>query len=322
MIENEKDKARRSLFGVALIVGALLFWAGNAIVGRLAPDADVPPVGLNFWRWTLAFLILLPIALPKLRAQRELFLAYWWLWSVFGIVTVAGFNTVFYIGLQYTTAVQGLLIVSILPILVVIASRVFFGEPITARQIIGAAISIAGVGLIVMRGDPAVIRSLALNVGDAWILLALLFWVAQILLIRFLPKGMDLIAFQVLAFVVGLAVVAPFYIGETILGRPMPISVPALLYVGYTAVFASVLGFTFWNMGVVRLGPKNAGYLANLYPVFGAAFGIVLLGEALEWYHAAGAAVILGGIYLATMSGPRNEPARPSGAAPVRRNAP
>jgi drug/metabolite transporter (DMT)-like permease len=303
------DQAKRTLLGAVLILGALLFWAGNALIGRVAPDAGVPPLALNFWRWFAAFLVLLPFAIPSLRAQRDLFMQYWRLWTVFGIVTVLGFNTAFYVGLQYTTAVQGVLILSVLPIVVVIASRFLFGEPITQRQVTGAVFSIVGVALIVTRGDPQAVRGLAFNVGDAWMLLALLLWGAQTILIRFLSKGMNLIAFQVVSFVVGLAVLLPFYVGETLGGRPMPLSGTALLYVGYTALFASVLGFTFWNMGVVRVGPKNAGYLGNLFPVFGATLGIVLLGEPFEWYHAVGAVLIIGGIYLATMSGGRKEPA-------------
>jgi drug/metabolite transporter (DMT)-like permease len=288
--------------GYVFIVFAVILWAGNAIIGRIASDSDVPPVALNFWRWMVALMVLAPFAIPKLRAQWDLFKAHWWLWTVFGMVTVAGFNTTFYIGLQYTTAVQGTLITAVMPILVLLGARVFLAQPITARQVTGVVISIVGVAAIVARGDPGVLTALALNIGDAWMLLAVAFWAAQTILIRFLPKGMDLIAFQVASFVVGLAVLAPFYIGETMAGRPMPISWDAALFVGYTALIASVLGFTCWNLGVMRIGPKTAGYLGNLFPVFSAAAAIVLLGEALRWYHAMGGIVILGGIYLATYS--------------------
>ena len=295
--------------GYGLVTFAVLLWAGNAIVGRLAPESDVPPIALNFWRWMVALLVLLPFAWPKLRAQRDLFKAHWWLWTVFGVSTVAGFNTTFYIGLQYTTAVQGTLITAAMPVLVLIAARLFLGQPITARQLVGVLVSIAGVAVIVARGDPGVLTAVSLNQGDAWMLLATALWAAQTILIRFLPKGMDLVAFQVAAFIVGLAVLVPFVVGETLAGRPMPISWNAALYVGYTALMASVMGFTCWNLGVIRIGPKTAGYFASLFPVFGAALGIMLLGETLEWFHAVGGIVILGGIYLATYS--------PAAARPV-----
>jgi drug/metabolite transporter (DMT)-like permease len=288
--------------GYAFILFALLFWAGNALVGRVAPDAHIPPIALNFWRWIVALLVLAPFGILKLRDQWHLFKSYWWLWTVFGIVTVGGFNTVFYIALQYTTVVQGTLISGVLPILVLVAARIFLAQPITARQLAGVLISIMGVVVIVTRGDLDMLWSLTLNIGDIWMLVAVCLWAAQTILIRFLPKGMDLIAFQFAAFVPGLVVSLPFYIFETANGHPMPLSLRAALFVAYTGLLASVLGFTCWNMGVMRVGAKTAGYFGNLYPLFGATLGILVLGEPFHWYHALGALVTLSGIYLATIT--------------------
>jgi len=288
--------------GTGFILLALLFWAGNALIGRTAPDAHIPPLALNFWRWLVALVVLAPFALPKLYAQWPLFRAHWWLCTVFGIITVAGFNAVFYVALKYTTVVQGTLITGVLPVLVLIAARIFLAQPITARQFAGALISIAGVVLIVSRGDPQLLLSLRLNIGDLWMLLAVCLWVAQIILIRFLPFGMNLVAFQVAAFLPGLAAALPFYLYETASGHPMPLSLHALLAVAYTGLIASALGFTFWNMGTIRVGAKHAGYLGNLYPVFSATLGILVLGEPLHWYHAVGALVVFTGIYLATIA--------------------
>jgi drug/metabolite transporter (DMT)-like permease len=288
--------------GTIFILLALLCWAGNALIGRTAPDAQIPPIALNFWRWVVALAVLAPFAIPKLRAQWPLFRTHWWLWCVFGVVTVAGFNAVFYVALQYTTVVQGTLISGVLPVLVLITARIFLAQPITPRQLAGVLISIAGVAVIVTRGDPQMLLHLRLNIGDLWMLLAVCLWAAQTILIRFLPKAMDLMAFQIAAIVAGLAAAAPCYLLETASGYPMPLTLHAALAVAYTGVIASALGFTFWNMGVIRAGAKNAGYLGNLYPVFSASLGILVLGEPLHWYHALGALVIFAGIYLATVA--------------------
>jgi drug/metabolite transporter (DMT)-like permease len=184
---------------------------------------------------------------------------------------------------------------------VLIAARVFLAQPITARQVGGVAISILGVTVIIMRGEPAALLSFRLNIGDVWMLLAVCLWAAQTILIRFLPKDMDVIAFQVVAFVPGLLAALPFYIYETASGQPMPLSVNAMASVAYAGLVASVLGFTCWNMGVLRIGAKTAGYFSNLYPVLSAALGILVLGEAFHWYHAVGALIIVAGIYLATV---------------------
>lgn len=288
--------------GIVLILLALLSWAGNALVGRTAPDAHVPPLALNFWRWVVALVVLAPFAVPKLIAQWPMFRRHWWLWCMFGVISVTGFNAVFYVGLQYTTVVQGTLIMGALPVLVLAAARIFLGQPITARQVAGVLISITGIGVIVTRGDPEMLRHLRFNVGDLWMLLAVALWTAQIIMIRFLPKGMNLMAFQVAAFVAGLLAALPFYAAETAAGHPMPLSLHALLSVAYTGLVASALGFTFWNMGAMRVSAKQAGYLGNLYPVFSASLGILILGEPLRWYHLAGAFLIFAGIYLATIA--------------------
>src|SRR5262249_11944190 len=154
-------------------------------------------------------------------------------WAVFGVITVAGFNSAYYVGLQYTTVVQGTLISALLPALVLVAARIFLSQPISGRQLAGVVVSIIGVAIIVLRGDLRIVHALALNIGDVWVLAAVCMWAAQTILIRFLPKEMDLVVFQVMAFVAGLAVLAPLYIYETASGRPMPLSWTAAILVGY-----------------------------------------------------------------------------------------
>jgi drug/metabolite transporter (DMT)-like permease len=288
--------------GTILLLLALLIWAGNALIGRMAPDAHVPPIGLNFWRWTVALIVLSPFAWLKLQAQVPLFRKHWLLCTMFGLAAVTGFNAALYIGLQYTTVVQGTLIMGALPAMVLIAARLFLSQPISARQLAGVLISIAGIIVIVSRGDWQTLTHLRLNIGDLWILFAVALWTAQIVLIRFLPRGMDLLAFQVVSFAAGLIAALPFYLHETASGHPMPLTVHALISIAYTGLVASALGVTFWNMGALRVGAKHAGYLGNLYPVFSATLGIAVLGEPFHWYHGVGAAVVFAGIYLATIA--------------------
>jgi len=293
----------RTAWGYVFVVLAVLSWAGNAIVGRLAPGADIPPIALNFWRWVGAFIVLAPFAIGALSAQWRLLLAHWRFVTAFGVAGVAGFNALLYLALEETTVVQATLISAILPALVIASARVFLGQPIGARQVAGVLLSFVGVAVIVARGDPQVLWALGLNRGDLWMLIAVCFWAAQTVLLRFIPKGMDLFAFQLAAIGVGLIVALPCYLGETLSGRPMPFTLTALLMVGYIAVVASAGGYTLWNIGVLRIGPKSAGYFGNLYPVFGAMLGIILLGEPLRGYHVVGGAVVLAGILLATLRG-------------------
>ncbi len=291
-----------NVWGYAFVAFAMLLWASNAVVGRAAPDADIPPIALNFWRWTTAFVILIPFAASQFWSQRELLLRHWRLCIIYGLMAVTLFNTFFYIGLQYTTAVQGSLISATMPILVLVGARLFLHQPITSRQLFGVSVSIIGVIVIVGRGEIRVLIELVPNVGDRWILGGVCAWAGQTILIRMVPREINLMGFQLVAFGVGALMILPLYLIETSGGRSMPFSTTSMLYVGYVAIAASLLAITLYNMAIRRIGPRIAGYMGNLFPVFGAALGIVILGEAFEWFHAIGGMVILAGIYLATVA--------------------
>ena len=291
---------RNLAIGYALLVGAIWLWAGNAVVARTAMLADVPPIAFNFWRWAGALLIFLPFTARGVWRHRQLVRERWLYFAAFGLVSVTLFNNLFYLGLQTTTAVQGSLIMAILPVLVLILVAIFLRQRITSRQIAGAAITIFGAVIIILRGDPDVIRTLAINVGDAWCLAAVAVWSVQILMLRWKPTEIEIAPFMTVIIAFGVALQTPLYILEHTSGDVFRPDTASLLLVLYVALFAAVLGTTMYNSGVIRVGPANAGYFANLYPACAAILAIIFLGEPFEWYHGAGGALVLFGIYLAT----------------------
>ena len=149
----DAENRRRILSGYLLLVLAVLVWAGNSIVGRSAGDAAIPPLGFNFWRWATAFLIFAVFFGVKTWRQRREILAHWKFVTGFSVVSIAGFNSVFYIALQKSTALQVALIQSILPVLVLLLGLVILRQRISPRQWWGIVFSIAGAVLIVVRGD-------------------------------------------------------------------------------------------------------------------------------------------------------------------------
>jgi drug/metabolite transporter (DMT)-like permease len=288
--------------GYALLVVAIWLWAGNAVVARTAMLADVPPIAFNFWRWTLALLIFLPFTARGVWRHRQLVRERWLYFAVYGLMSVTLFNNLFYLGLQSTTAVQGSLIMAILPVLVLILVATVLGHRITGRQIAGAVITITGAAVIVLRGDAEVIRTLAINVGDAWCLAAVVVWAIQILMLRWKPVEIEITPFMTVIIAFGVAFQIPLYVWEHAAGDVFRPDGTSLMLVLYVALFAAVLGTTMYNAGVIRVGPANAGYFANLYPACAAVLAIIFLGEPFEWYHGAGGALVLAGIYLATFA--------------------
>ncbi len=291
----------RPIWASLMVAGAILAFSGNAVMGRAAPDHAIPPIALNFWRWFVALLVFLPFGIPDIRRNAAVLRAKWPLFFAYGALGIFVFNTFFYIGLQSTTAIQAALIQSTLPVLVILFGWVIFRQAMTARQAIGACISIPGTILVVLHGDFGRLGELAFNRGDLWVLAGTSSWAGQLLLLRYIPRGVGFVAFQTVAVAAGVLCTLPFYLQETLAQlRPMPLDTTSVAFVAYGGLIGGALGFTLFNGGSMRLNAQTVGYFGNLYPLFTAALAIALLGEHLLWYHLAGGMMVLTGIAIAT----------------------
>lgn len=295
----------RVLLGGSFLTLAVLLWAGNTIIGKMAVDGNIPPIALGFWRWAIALGLIFPFTASTLWTKRAEVKKNWRVYLVFGIASVGCFNTFFYVGLESTTAIQGALIMATLPVSVVLAARIFMKVPITPLQMAGILISVPGAALIVVRGDPARLLALDINIGDFWCLMAVFAWTVQILNTRKLPPSVGMWANMTVSIAVGVAFLLPIYLIEIASGRTLPMTGLTAISIGYTALAASIAAFYLWNSGVVFAGPSASGYFGNLFPVFSAILAIVILGDRLEWFHLAGGALVLLGIYFATIHGAR-----------------
>jgi len=289
-----------------LLTLANLFWAGNWIVGR-GIRGDVPPLALSFWRWIIALLFILPLAWPHLRRDWPQLVPSWRWLALFGFLGTATYNALAYVGLQYTTATNGLLLNSFIPVAIVALGWAFLGKRLRPVEALGVLTSLAGVMTIVARGDIAVLAGLHLNIGDIWILISVFAWAIYTLM---LPHRPEVHAFSFLAAIAvfGVVELLPAYLWELAEGRHMSLSWSSLGAALYTGIFPAFLGFVFWNKGVAEVGPARAGLFIHLMPAFGILLSIVFLGEQPEPYHAVGIVLIFGGIWLNTRRSVRNAP--------------
>ncbi|WP_431855731.1 DMT family transporter [Azospirillum sp.] len=281
-----------------LLLPAPLFWSGNFVLGRAVADA-VPPVALAFWRWTLGALILLPFALPYLRRDLAVMRRHWKIIVLLTVPGIAVFNTFAYIGLGHTTALNGVMIQSSMPVMIVGMSFLFFRDTVTPVQALGIAVSLTGAMTLVSRGDPAALANLRFNVGDLWILAACVAYAAYTALLRRRP-GVHGFSFIVVTFLLGSAMLLPFMVWEGLSGRPLQLTLTSVAAIGYVAVFPSILAYIAFNRAVLLLGANRTGLSIHLIPVFGSILAMLFLGERPQWFHAAGIALIAAGVVLAT----------------------
>ncbi len=286
-----------------LLALANLFWSGNWIAGRALRDA-FEPAALNFWRWTVATLVLAPFALPGLRGKLPLLRQHAGILLLLALTGVAAFQTLVYLGLRSTTAVNAVLLNSSLPMFMLLCSWAIERERASARQVAGMLISLAGIGVILSRGDAQALLRLQLHAGDAWILLAMPVWGIYSVLLKRRPAALGTIEFLFVISLAGTLLLAPVAAVQTLQG---PLRMPGtaqILGVLYMGLAASVFAFICWNRGVAVVGANAAGFTVHLLPAFGTVLAILFLGEAFAGFHAAGIVVILAGVLLATGSPP------------------
>lgn len=291
-----------------LLCLAILGWSGNFVVGRLV-GGTVPPVQLSFLRWTIATALLAPLAWRGLRTDAAELRARWKTVLILALTGVAIFNTFVYRGLESTTVVNGVLLQSVCPVLIVLFTFLAHRERPHAAQLAGLVVSLVGVWLVVSQGHVivggggadggigAAGTGLRVNAGDAWILAAVAAYAVYTVVLRSKPAVGPLTLLFV-TFGLGALMVAPFAAAELAGGRSVPATPGAVAAVAYVGVIPSIVSFFCFNRGVELIGAARAGQFIHLMPVFGAALAFVFVGERLAWYHLAGGAVIAGGIWL------------------------
>jgi len=274
-----------------------LFWAGNAIVGRAAAG-HIPPFTLSFIRWGCAALIILPFGWRATRQDWPLIRERFGFMVFLSLISIGLFNSLQYLGLQYTTALNSLLLQSSGPLFVAIWSLLILGIRLTAAQAIGIAASMIGVLVILLHGDLATLFAIELNKGDLLFLLAMAIFGLYAVLTLKRPLIQQL-SFLTFTFSCGALFLVPAFAWELLTRPPAEINTGNLLSLAYVAVFPSVLAYTFYNRGIALIGANRSAPFFHLIPVFGSAMAIFFLGETLHLFHIVGYGLVLCGIFVA-----------------------
>jgi drug/metabolite transporter (DMT)-like permease len=277
---------------------ANLLWAGNIVLARGLGGA-VPPVTLAYWRWTGAFLVALPFAWKRLRRDLPVLGQHWRMMLLLSATGIATYNTLCYIALSSTSALNVLLLQSAAPVVILVWAFLLFGERPGLRQAAGIALSLGGVAAIVSRGSLEVLMHLALSRGDAIVVLALAIYSLYCVMFRRRPTVHPL-SFLIAAMGTGSCMILPFYLGELAAGAHITGGTAAWFALGYVAIFPSFVAYLLFNRGIELAGPGAAGQSMHLMPVFGSVLAVACLGESFRPYHAAGIALIGAGILLAS----------------------
>jgi drug/metabolite transporter (DMT)-like permease len=291
-----------------LLVLPPLLWAGNAVVGRAVGDL-VPPMTLNFLRWALAFVLLLPLAHGVFSRSGTLSVwPHWKRFALLGLLGVGCYNALQYLALQTSTPLNVTLVAASSPVWMLAIGWLFFAQRVSKRQIAGAVLSIAGVLLVLSRGEWALLAQVRLVPGDVYVLIATVAWAFYSWLLSNSAKPEetpalrnDWAAFLMAQIIFGLGWSGLFAGGEWALTDARIVwSWPLAAALLYVAVGPAVIAYRCWGIGVQRVGPAMAGFFANLTPLFAALLSAAFLGELPQIYHALAFLLIVGGIVVSS----------------------
>ena len=280
------------------LFAATFFWAGNFIVGKTASINEIPPVSLNFYRWVLAWLILLPFTYKELIKKKNYILNNIGLFIILGIRAVTIFNSALFYSLKFTQVISGVLMISTVPVMIIFISSLLKIERTNIFQIIGVILSLTGVLFIVTKADFELLKNLDFNRGDIFMIIAMLSWATYSALLK--KQKYELSQISLLQVVIGFGVIflIPLYLIDLNMGNLIKLEKPFFLTLTYVVLFPGLASFFFWIKGVSLIGANRAGVFLHLMHILGAVMAMIIFDEKILFYHFLGAIFIVAGITL------------------------
>ena len=281
-----------------LLVCTTLIWSVNFIIGKFAYLFEVPPLSLNFLRWTLVWILLFPFTYREILSNIKLIKKNIFYLTILAITSVSAFNSLVYLALNYTQAIDTILMISIIPVFVLFLSSLLGVEKFNFFQLMGLVVSFTGVLIIFSNADLEKILNLNFNKGNAWMLLAVFCWALYSSLLKKNKLPFSTLGLVEILATIGLIFLIPQFIGEQMYGKEIKFNKAFFLILSFVTLFASIGAYYSWNKAIELIGPNRASIFLHLMPVFGVILAIVLLKEKFQMYHSIGAGFIVLGIYL------------------------
>lgn len=293
-----KDQQSKIGFGCIdlALVGMTLIWGFNFIVIKTTLT-EIAPLAFMAGRFIIAATLLVlivkwrqgGIGIPR---------ADWRSAALLGIVGTTLYQPLFVNGLALTKASNSALILAATPAFIALLNRFIRGERFTLRGWVGIALSFLGIALIVVSSGDMTLDPSAL-LGDVLILTAAILWSLYSVLSAPLLKRYSSLSLTALSTLFGTIPLVLLSIPALAVQPWASVSTGGWVGLLYSAIFAIVIAYVIWNIGVQRIGGARTALYNNLTPVVATLAAFVFLNETLTWLKIAGAVVIFVGLYLA-----------------------
>jgi drug/metabolite transporter (DMT)-like permease len=283
--------------GALFALLATLLWSVNMVIAS-GIKGHIPPVGLAFWRWTIACIVLAPFALKSAIKNWTIIkkhIRYLMLTAVLGITI---FNTLIYFAGKTTSAVNLSLIAISIPLFIVVLSRIIFKEKVSNIKLVGIATIIIGVLVLITKGSLQDLLHINFTIGDLLMLVACFFFAYYTILVRQKPKELTPKVFLFSVFVLGVILLFPFYLWEHLFYKKVIFDTKTVLATSYVGIFASLVSYYLWNEAIRLIGTSKTAVIYYLIPVFSGILAYFFLGQAIVITQIISMGIIITGLLI------------------------
>jgi drug/metabolite transporter (DMT)-like permease len=281
----------------AQLVLTAVFWGGTFVAGRQVAQ-HLPPLTIAFLRFAIAGVLLLGLTwriegrLPRLAKDQAMLVV------LLGFTGVFAYNAMFFAGLRRIAASRAALIIATCPAFIALASAAFMKERFTIARIVGIALSVLGATVVISRGRPDQILAGGVGAGELLILGCVFSWVVFSLVGKVVMRSLSPLASVAYSAVIGAIALGASACFEGLISHVRRATPTDWLSIAYLSVFGTVLGFVWFSRGVQQIGPTRAGLFINIVPISAVLLAYLILREPITWSLAAGAALVLTGVFL------------------------
>ena len=283
--------------GLLFALLATFLWSVNMVIAS-GVKGHIPPVGLAFWRWTIACIVLAPFALKATIRSYKIVKKHFWFLTITAVLGITIFNTLIYFAGKTTSAVNLSLIAISIPLFIIAISRIIFKEKVSNLKILGILTIISGVLVLITKGSLASLLNINFTIGDLLMLLACFFFACYTLLVRKKPVELDSKVFLFSIFFIGTLVLLPFYIVEHIYYEKVTLDSKTLLITSYVGIFASLVSYYLWNEAIALIGTSKTALIYYLIPIFSGILAYFFLDQAIEFIQIISMIIIVVGLLI------------------------
>jgi drug/metabolite transporter (DMT)-like permease len=300
---SPRARAPADLRANASAAAAAVLFGASVVAVRVAVR-DVPPVSLAVLRFGLGGLllagVLLVVAPRSLRTRWERLPRF----GLLGLVLFVLFPLTFNVGLRYTEASRGAVMLATMPIWSALLGRVV-GERLTRVQVVGVALSVVGIGVAFVEPGRAVGGDAMRLVGDGLLLLTGLLGAVYGLLAKRVLAVDSPATVTTWAMLFGAVLLLPVAVVEGLVPAIGRLDGQLLGVVVFLGVLGGAAAFLLWTWALSRLTPTQVAVYVNLNPVVAALLAVVLLGERRSGLFLLGFAAVVAGVLLVNWPGRR-----------------